>query len=495
MARHIGIDIGSTHVRALLLSTGYKRIAIEAINEVAIDSVGSLEQAVQACTSAMLPHSDGVAVAIDGDTAFVHRMKLPLTARKQIDAILPFELESQMPVDISELVYDYRVLRSDLGRESIDVIAALARTEQVRERIELVKRAVGREPERVGCGSLVLANLVLLAPELRGKSPIALVDLGSRHTEVTVLADGEPIFVRTLSRGVAGLPETANALVAELRQTFLAFLSSTDLAVDSVILLGGGSGASGADQYLSQELGFPVRALPTFQVEAGPEVVLALPRFAKALALAAGLSSKAVDLNLRSGPLAYQRGFGFLKERAPLLAGLCAATLVSFLFASWADLHALSREHEDLTQALAAQSQQVLGESLSEPDAVAEAIERAKGKDEPDPMPHMDGFDVMVELSNAIPMSVVHDIEELDVDRGHVKVNGIAGTTADTQNIASEMAKNRCVSGSKIAKVSQVIDGNRQKYTLEFEIKCPEDAGVKKKAKSSAADAPTEDKP
>jgi general secretion pathway protein L len=251
MARHIGIDIGSTHVRALLLSTGYKRVAIEAINEVAIDSAESLEQAVRACTSAMLLHSDGVATAVDGDSTFVHRMKLPLTARKQIDAILPFELESQMPVDISELVYDYRVLRSGPGREWIDVIAALARTEQVKERIELVKRATGREPERVGCGSLVLANLVLLAPELRGKSPIALVDLGSRRTEVTVLSDGEPIFVRTLSRGVAGLPATANALVAELRQTFLAFLSSTDLAVDSVVLLGGGSGASGADQYLS----------------------------------------------------------------------------------------------------------------------------------------------------------------------------------------------------------------------------------------------------
>ena len=494
MARHIGIDIGSTHVRALLLSTGYKRIAIAAINEVAIDAVESLEHAIQACVSGMLPHSDGLAAAIDGDSAFVHRLKLPLTARKQLDAILPFELESQMPVDISELVYDYRVLRAEPTREAIDVIAALARTEQVRERIELVKRAAGREPERIGCGSLVLSNLSLLAPELRGKAPVALVDLGSRRTEITVLSDGEPIFVRTLSRGVAGLPESAGPLIAELRQTFLAFLSSTDLAVESVILLGGGSGASGAEQYLSQELGFPVRPLPAFQLEAGADVVLALPRFAKALALAAGLSGKAVDLNLRSGPLAYQRGFGFLKERAPLLVGLVAATLVSFLFATWADLHALAREHEDLSQALSAQSQQVLGEPLSNPDAVAEAIERAKAKDEPDPMPHVDAFDVMVDLSTAIPMSVVHDIEELDVDRGHVKVNGIAGTTADTQNISSKMAENRCVSDAKIAKVSQVVNGDRQKYVLEFDIKCPEDSATKKKAKSTA-DTPTEDKP
>jgi general secretion pathway protein L len=494
MARYIGIDIGSSQVRALLLSTGYKRVAIEAINEVALDSVESLEKALEVCVTSMLPHSDGIAVAIDGDGAFVHRLKLPLTARKQIDAVLPFELESQLPIDMADLVYDYRVLRTEPNATAIEVIAALARTEQVRERIELVKRALGREPERVSCGSLVLGNLALVSRELTAKTPIALVDLGSKRTEVAVLSDGEPLFVRTLSRGVAGLPESAASLIAELRQTFLAFLASTDLAIESVILLGGGAGASGADQYLSAELGLPVRALPAFELEAGPDVVLALPRFAKALALAAGLSGKPVDLNLRSGPLAYQRGFGFLKERAPLLAGLLAATLVSFLFASWADLHALGREHDELVQALAVQSQQELGEELTDPEAVTEAIERAKTKDEPDPMPHKDAFDVMVELSTAIPMSVTHDIEELDVDRSHVKVNGIVPTTKDAQDLATKMAENRCVSGSKIAKVSQVVNDTRQKYVLEFELKCPEDAGAKKKT-TKAAEAPSEDKP
>ncbi|MEO6603642.1 MAG: hypothetical protein ABIQ16_27410, partial [Polyangiaceae bacterium] len=378
--------------------------------------------------------------------------------------------------------------------------AALARTEQVKARIDLVKRALGREPERVGCGSLVLGNLVLLAPELASKSPVALVDLGSQRTEVTVLSDGEPLFVRTISRGVAGLPESTNALIVDLRQTFLAFLASTDLAIDSVILLGGGAGASGADQFLSHELGLPVRALPTFQLEAAPEVVLALPRFAKALALAAGLSGKPVDLNLRSGPLAYQRGFGFLKERAPLLAGLVAATLVSFLFASWADLHALGREHEELVQSLAAQSSLVLGEELTDPETVADALTRAQTKEEPDPMPHIDAFEVIVELSNAIPMSVTHDIEELDVDHAHVRVNGIVPTTKDAQDLAAKMGgnENHCISDSKIAKVSQVVSqlagDNRQKYVLEFDLKCPEDVGAKKKTKG-AAEAPAGDKP
>jgi len=39
-------------------------------------------------------------------------------------------------------------------------------------------------------------------------------------------------------------------------------------------------------------------------------------------------------------------------------------------------------------------------------------------------MPHMDGFDVMVALSKAVPESITHDVEELDVTRDHVKLEG-----------------------------------------------------------------------
>ena len=86
-------------------------------------------------------------------------------------------------------------------------------------------------------------------------------------------------------------------------------------------------------------------------------------------------------------------------------------------------------------------------------------------------------------------------MEELDVDHTHVKENGIAGTTADTQTIATNMAQNRCITDTKVAKVSQVVNGNRQKYQLEFELKCPEDEGTVKKKPKPSADATGEDKP
>jgi general secretion pathway protein L len=94
---------------------------------------------------------------------------------------------------------------------------------------------------------------------------------------------------------------------------------------------------------------------------------------------------------------------------------------------------------------------------------------------------------VMVELSKVIPLSVTHDIEELDVQRGHVKVSGVVGSTADAQLVAGGMKAHRCFSDAKISKITQVVNSDRQKYVLEFDLKCPEDAAKKKKPKAEPA--------
>src|SRR5688500_14737842 len=100
MGRFIGIDIGATHVRALLLVSSYRRLAIEQMQEVSIDAAASVESAIQIAVGPMLSHSDGIAIAIDGDSSFVHRVNLPTTALKQLEEVLPFELEALVPVDI-----------------------------------------------------------------------------------------------------------------------------------------------------------------------------------------------------------------------------------------------------------------------------------------------------------------------------------------------------------------------------------------------------------
>ncbi|MBX3126660.1 MAG: pilus assembly protein PilM [Polyangiaceae bacterium] len=489
MARWVGIDIRASHVRAVLLSTSYRRVAIEQMVEVETDRVGSVDDALRAVGVPTTQHGEGFAIALEGEQAFIHRLTLPATATKQIEEILPYEVEANIPVDLDELVYDHRLLRRAAPTSPLAVMTAAARIELVRDRIERVKSVLGREPDRVGVGPLSLANLASLSPELSGPGPIALVDLGGTRTEVVLLAYGEPVFARTLSRGVAGLPASAPALAAELRQTFASWVAHDGEPVEVVHLVGAGADAPGAENYLSHELGLLIRPLPSLGLEGLTlDKLDVLPRFVKALSLALGAAGRGRDLDLRQGPLAFQRGYGFLKEKVPLLVGLGAAILISFSFATWAEMKALGRDHETLTRSLAALSKEVLGQPAETAEEAATLLQKAKAQDEKDPMPKLDAFDVIVELSNAIPMSITHDIEEFDMQRGHVKLNGVVSSAQDAQQIAAALGEVKCFDAVKIAKVSQVVNSDRQKYVLEFDVKCPEDTPKKKKAEEPAAE-------
>ena len=119
----------------------------------------------------------------------------------------------------------------------------------------------------------------------------------------------------------------------------------------------------------------------------------------------------------------------------------------------------------------------MLGEETQDAAYALELLERAGGNALTDPMPHADAFDILTGISEAIPMSITHDIEEFDMQRGRVKINGVVPTTADAQKVASGVKRIRCVEAVKMGKITQVINSDRQKYVLEFEVKCPEDAG------------------
>src|SRR5205814_2952392 len=109
-------------------------------------------------------------------------------------------------------------------------------------------------------------------------------------------------------------------------------------------------------------------------------------------------------------------------DKVPLFAGLGAAILVSFGFSVLSQNRSLDSEHDMLEARLAAVTQEVLGESTSDPQKARDLLEHGPGSEE-DPLPQADAFDVMVQLSKAVPKEVVHDVLEFDVARnGHVNI-------------------------------------------------------------------------
>jgi general secretion pathway protein L len=354
-----------------------------------------------------------------------------------------------------------------------------------------VKGALAQEPERVGVGAFPIANIVPYAPTL-GEGVVAIVDLGTVSSDFIVLKMGEPVFARTIGLGTKGLPGTAAKLARELRTTISAHRVQGGDPPVRLYLAGGGAYVSGAEAFLTSALEIPVEALPVPVLETvnvSPDQSATLARFGKAIGLGLALGPRAVSLNLRKGPLAFERGFAWVKEKVPILAGLAAVILVSFLFSAWAQLYAKSKERVVLEKALGQVTKEVLGEETESATRANELLSAQTSLSDDDPLPHADAFDVMVKLSEQIPPSITHDIEELDIQKGHVIVHGIVPTVNDAQQIRSNLANEKCFSDPKITRTTAQVGGSNQKYVLEFDIKCPEDqkGGAKKPAAAGSA--------
>jgi general secretion pathway protein L len=172
-----------------------------------------------------------------------------------------------------------------------------------------------------------------------------------------------------------------------------------------------------------------------------------------------------------------------------VLAGLSAAVLVSFLFYAWAQNRTLGKEYEALTANLGKATKQSLGEETTDPERVDQLLTELAAAKEKDPQPSMDAFDALVKFSEAVPQDITHDVEEFDVQRGHVKVYGIVDVAEQAEQVSSGLQSQECFEAVKVSKIAQKVNSDRQKYTLEFEIKCPEDKAKPKSPPGAGAPA------
>lgn len=491
MSRVAGIDVRDSHVRIAVLKAAYRKIEIEELLEEPLADHESVADAMSAALAMVREGApDSVVTTLPGQKTFAHKLVLPPAAEKRLNELLPFELESELPIEIDEVVFDHRTLLRRKGTaDPVAVVTLAARREHVEQRIAFIKDAIHRDPERIGGSALELGQLTRFHKEQLGDHPVALVDLGFSSTDVCVVTGGEVQMGRTLSLGIGRFPDGAEACVAQLRQTLSAYDASTDQTVGRVMVVGDGALLSGIAPYLADRLGLEVEILGPPSLETmPPEMRTGYAAYGRAVATAIH-GVRGAGFDLRQGDLAFERGYDALKERAPLLAGLLGAVLISFFFATWAEARALEREHEALATSLEAITDATFEEKTSDPDQAEALLMKARKTQPEDPMSYLDGFGVAVALSEQIAADITHDIEELDYSKGSLKLRGLVNSTDEAQRVAKAIGKHDCFQETKITKITQVVNSERERYNLEAEVRCPQDQDTSKKgSKRSGGD-------
>ena len=231
-SRVIGLDIGSTAVRAVEVEFGPKGPAATASPKViryaeaplpdgAIRDGEVTEPAVvstalrQMWRSAKFSTKD-VVIGVGNQRVLVRDLDLPAMPLPQLRDSLPYQVQDFLPIAVEDAHLDYVPTGSSEGQHGpvVHGLLVAATKDTVNANLNAVE-AGGLMPTMVDLTALALTRS--LARGEFAQRTIALVDLGARITTVVIVESGLPKFVRVLPTGGQDMTEAiATAMAVNL---------------------------------------------------------------------------------------------------------------------------------------------------------------------------------------------------------------------------------------------------------------------------------------
>jgi type IV pilus assembly protein PilM len=311
----IGLDLGSTHVRAAEVRFGrggaagkqvptltryaQVRLPLGAVRDGEVADPTAVTEALQQLWAEGKFSSRDVNIGVGNQRVVVRELELPWMPLGQIRASLPFQVQELIPMPVEEALLDYYPTgeRDGATGRMVQGMLVAAGRDTVRANLMAVESA-GLRPQMVDLNPFAL--LRCLARDEHATRTIALVEIGARITQVVIVAHGVPRFVRMLpsggqnvtdavaaalgiaaaeaeavkrtvgigrpvSPGLEAAGEAVAAVVGPLleavRNTFVYYAGSNPGAgIEVAVLTGGGSQLPGLDRYLAGSSRLPVVA-------------------------------------------------------------------------------------------------------------------------------------------------------------------------------------------------------------------------------------------
>ncbi len=327
----VGLDIGDSSIKVVelkeqgkgrgyqLVRLGWEPLSSEAIVDGQImDSqlvTETIQRLFQRCK---IKTSTPVATALCGHHVIVKRISLPVMSEAELAESIHWEAEQYIPFDIEDVNLDYQILEGSSlsGEGNMDVLLAAAKKDKINDYIGVVNQA-GLNPQAVDIASFAMQNAFEANYEFEPDQVIALVDIGSAVSSISVLHGGTSVYWRDINIGgnqytdaiqkelnlsaeqaeqlkrgeeIDGIPyervqPTISAvnddIGTEIQKTldFFKQISATDQSLDRLYLTGGTAQVVHLKESLAERLGTqvelfnPFRKIPSAGKDASPELI------------------------------------------------------------------------------------------------------------------------------------------------------------------------------------------------------------------------------
>lgn len=341
----LGLDISSSSVKLLELSRSGDQYRIEsyavaslppnAVQEKNIADVEAVGEAIRTVHARAKTKLKTAAVAVAGSAVITKVIDMPGgLSDDAMESQITLEADQYIPYPLDEVALDFEVQGpSERNPEQVEVLLAACRRENIETRVDILEVA-DLTPRVVDVEAYSIERAFgLIAPQLdvADDAVVAIVDIGSTMTTLSVLVAGETIYTREqlfggrqlteeiqrrygltveeagLAKKQGGLPDDyesevldpfKDAVVQQIVRSLQFFFSSSQYNdVDHILLAGGVSSMAGLADLVQERLGTSASvANPFARMSVASKVdAVALSNDAPALMIACGLAMRSFD--------------------------------------------------------------------------------------------------------------------------------------------------------------------------------------------------------
>jgi type IV pilus assembly protein PilM len=208
----VGIDIGTSSVKAVALKRAGHGFALKAVGQADIRRAEfHPDETPQALAEAVLRALERVsrdgsfsrkpcAFSVCGPRVAPRLFKFPYIPPKEVDAAIRFEAENIIPFDLSQAALDFVVFgeSEEDGKAMLEGLVVAVQKEEIDKRYVQLKSA-GFEPVVLDIDTLALANAYVNTEDVGDNETVALLNIGARFTNLTIMHGPDRAYVRDIA--------------------------------------------------------------------------------------------------------------------------------------------------------------------------------------------------------------------------------------------------------------------------------------------------------
>lgn len=274
----VGLDIGSSSIKAIALEIGEKEASLKNFNITEITGGIDLESSVKSALDSLGVKDESINISLSGQSVVIRYVWLPLMSERELVSSLKFEAAKLIPFSIEEVNIDSYILKQDVSNNKMLVLIVAAKKDAVSEHIKLL-HDLGFKIGIVDVDSLALINAFNFNYHSEEEKDLpkvfALLNIGASVSNLNILEGGVPVFSRDiyiagnnfskkiadsfgidfteveklkinldkekLGKIISSVESVVSNLVSEVRISFDYYESQTASSVEKIFLSGGGS--------------------------------------------------------------------------------------------------------------------------------------------------------------------------------------------------------------------------------------------------------------